>query len=91
MPRYLVHRTFPQPLSIPTDAQGAEACSTVVRHNAERGVTWLHSYVAADRGTTFCIYDGPDPDAIREVACTNGLPVDSVTPVSVLDPYFYRA
>jgi hypothetical protein len=60
-----------------------------VRRNAEKGVTWLHSYVTEDRGTTYCIYDGPEPQSVREVAGANGLPCDSVTPVSVLDPYFY--
>jgi hypothetical protein len=39
---------------------------------------------------TFCIYDGPDPESIRTTAQRNGLPVDSITRVSVLDPYFYR-
>ena len=91
MPRYLVQRTFPEGLSLPTDAHGAEIVGSVVRHNAARGVTWIHSYVTEDRGSTFCIYDGPDPEAIREVAGTNGLPIDRVPPVSVLAPYFYRA
>jgi hypothetical protein len=45
--------------------------------------------VSADKKKTFCIYDGPDEAAIREAATQNGLPVDIVTPVSVLDPYFY--
>lgn len=63
---------------------------SVVDHNAEGGVTWLHSYVTPDRRKTFCVYDGPTPEAIRHVAGRNGLPVDLVTEVSVLDPYFYQ-
>ena len=50
----------------------------------------MHSYVSADKRKTFCIYDGPDPDAIRRAASSNGLPVDSISPVTVLDPYFYH-
>ena len=38
---------------------------------------------------TFCIYDGPDPESIRRAALANGLPVDSIHEVRVLDPYFY--
>ena len=53
-------------------------------------MTWLHSYVSPDHHTTFCVYDGPDPDAIRRAAETNGLPVDEITEVQVLDPYFYH-
>jgi Protein of unknown function (DUF4242) len=90
MPRYMVERTFPAGLEIPTTNEGATACLAVVGNNAEVGVTWVHSYVTEDKGKTFCIYDGPDPDAIRRAASSNGLPVDSVAPVSVLDPYFYH-
>jgi hypothetical protein len=53
-------------------------------------VTWVHSYVSPDRKKTFCIYDSPTPEAIRTVAGRNGLPVDHITEVSTLDPYFYR-
>ena len=90
MPRYMVERTFPQGLSIPQTAEGAQACLGVVGRNAEEGVTWVHSYVTPDKKQTFCIYDGPSPEAIRTVAQRNQLPVDRITEVSVLDPYFYR-
>ena len=90
MPRYVVERTFPEGLSIPQTDAGARLTRQVVAHNALDGVTWVHSYVSEDLGKTFCIYDGPSPESIREVAEMNGLPVDRVTAVSVLDPYFYR-
>jgi hypothetical protein len=53
-------------------------------------VTWVHSYVTGDKKKTFCIYDAPTPEAIRRAAGRNNLPVDSITQVSVLDPYFYK-
>ena len=90
MPRYLVERTFPGGLAIPADAAGAEVLGRVVETNAGLGVTWLHSYVSADKETTFCIYDGPEPEAICKAAELNGLPFDRITQVSVLAPYFYR-
>ena len=65
MPRYLVQRTFPDGLEIPINHSGAETCGKVVAGNASHGVTWIHSYVSPDHHTTFCIYDGPDPSAIR--------------------------
>jgi hypothetical protein len=65
--------------------------SNVVSTNAGEQVTWVHSYVSADRRQTFCVYDGPNPEAIRLVAERNGLPVDDIVEVSVLDPYFYTA
>jgi hypothetical protein len=91
MPRYLVERTFPEGLEISGDEGGAKVCLDVVRNNAEEQVTWVHSYVSSDHTKTFCVYDGPSPDAIQRAAQANGLPVDSVTECSVLDPYFYRS
>ena len=90
MPRYVVERIFPNGLNIPVDAQGAATCLAVVDRNADEGVTWVHSYVSDDKRKTFCIYDAPSPEAIRKTADRNSLPLDQITQVSVLDPYFYR-
>jgi hypothetical protein len=90
MPRYIVQRTFPDGLPISVANGGAEACRAVVDGNAGHGVTWVHSYVSDDKQQTFCVYDAPTPEAIRTTARLNGLPVDRITRVSVLDPYFYR-
>ena len=85
----MVQRTFPDGLHIPMNEEGARACLGVVDRNAADGVTWIHSYVTPDKLTTFCVYDAPDPEAIRRTASGNDLPVDSITEVRVLDPYFY--
>lgn len=89
MPRYLVERSFPDGLAMPCTARGAEAALGVISRNAEEGVTWIHSYVTPDKKKTFCIYDAPTPEAITRVAQRNSLPVDHITEVRVLDPYFY--
>jgi Nickel responsive protein SCO4226-like len=91
MPRYIVQRTFPEPLEIPITPQGAEATGQIAQRNLDHDVTWLHSYVSADRRSTFCLYEAPTPEAIRQAADSNGLPVDGMTEVRVLDPYFYVA
>lgn len=90
MPRYMIERTFKDGLSIPVTNEGAQACRTVVQNNDGVGVTWVHSYVSKDHKKTYCIYDGPDEKAIRVAAERNGLPVDTILEVSVLDPYFYH-
>lgn len=90
MPRYLVEREFPNGLKIPVDESGAGACLAVVESNLAEQVTWVHSYVSSDRKKTFCIYDGPSPEAIRRTASRNKLPVERITEVRVLDPYFYK-
>ncbi|HKE74399.1 MAG TPA: DUF4242 domain-containing protein [Acidimicrobiales bacterium] len=89
MPRYVVQRTFPDGLAIPTTPEGADACLDVVQNNAEEKVTWVTSYVTTDRARTYCVYDGPSPESVRRAATANGLPVDAIAEVRVLDPYFY--
>ncbi len=90
MPRYVVEREFPAGLQIPVDESGARTCLAVVETNAVDEVTWVVSYVSADKRKTFCVYDGPSPEAIRRTASRNKLPVGRITEVRVLDPYFYK-
>jgi hypothetical protein len=90
MPRYLIERTFPEGLSIPMDASGERACLALVANNGQDLVTWVTSYVTEDKRKTFCIYHAPSPEAVRRTALRNRLPVDRITQVRVLDPYFYR-
>lgn len=89
MPRYMIERTFPRGLEIPTTPDGQRAMLGVVENNATEGVTWVQSFVTADHGKTFCVYDGPTPEAIRRAAGLNDLPVSAISEISVLDPYFY--
>jgi len=90
MPRFMVERTFPDGLELPVTDDGTKVCAIVIDKNASSGVTWVHSYVSSDKKKTYCIYDGPSEAAIRESAEKNGLPIDSIVPVTVLDPYFYH-
>jgi len=90
MARYIVERSFPDGLEIPLTADGIRTSLGVVERNTEVGVTWVHSYVSEDHKSTFCVYDSPDPEAIRKAAQRNGMPVGRITRVTVLDPYFYH-
>ena len=89
MPRFIVERNFPDGLEIPTTEQGAKTCLGVVENNAEERVTWVTSYVSVDKTRSYCVYDAASPDAIWRAAAANGLPIDSIAEVRVLDPYFY--
>jgi hypothetical protein len=89
MPRYLVERIFKDGLLIPMSPEGQRICLGVVDNNLEDNVTWVHSYVSNDKIKSFCIYDAPTPEAVRKAASRNNLPVEKITEVNVLDPYFY--
>lgn len=89
MPRYVVERTFRDGRNMAVGTEAAELLA-VVERNADEGVTWVHSYVSEDRKKSFCVYDAPSPEAVRKTAARNQLPVDRITQVRVLDPYFYE-
>lgn len=89
MARYIVERSFPAGLELPTTDDGRKACLGVVDNNAAEQVTWIRSFVTDDHRKTYCLYDGPSPEAIRRAASRSDLPIDSIAEVSVLDPYFY--
>ena len=89
MPRYMVERTFPDGLDIPINSEGADAMFGIVDRNAGEGVTWVHSYVSTDKTHLLRLRRSVargDP----HVAEKNGLPVDAIHEVRVLDPYFYH-
>jgi uncharacterized protein DUF4242 len=90
MPRYMVERTFPEGLNIPPGEPLAETVRSVMDINAKSAVTWVHSCVSDDKKKSFCVYDGPDAGAIHHTASQNGLPVDRIREVTVLNPYFFR-
>lgn len=80
MPRYVVERTIPA---------GMPYGQEVIDGNSAYGVTWVQSFVSADGVRSLCVYDAPNPEAIRQAARRNALPVDRITQVHVLEPYAY--
>ncbi|MFT3805858.1 DUF4242 domain-containing protein [Arenimonas sp.] len=78
--RYLIERNFAKGA---IDGLDGKAKARVNSTNARYGVKWLLSYSTADRTRTFCIYDAPSEQAIRDAANANHLPVDAITEVPV--------
>lgn len=76
--RYIIERTFPAGALAGLDSTVKE---TVNANNAKFGVTWEMSYTNKDKTKTYCVYDAPSEEAVREAAKANALPVDSVMEV----------
>jgi hypothetical protein len=85
MPLYVIERTFAERLDLPED---------VVRRiddvNADEGVSWLFSFLSADRHRSYCLYEAPNPDAIIAAAKRAGIPADVVTEVSRITADTFR-
>jgi hypothetical protein len=60
---------------------------SIIACNTDRKVTWVQSFVSIDHKMSFCIYEAPNPEAIRLTARANGLPVHRIIEVRTLDPY----
>ncbi len=81
MHRYMVVRTFPAGALAGLDANAKKA---VNQCNSTHKVKWVHSYANADKTKTFCIYDGPSEQAVRDAATANKIPVDDIIEIPVV-------
>jgi Protein of unknown function (DUF4242) len=63
MPLYLIERNLAEQLNATPDIAAA-----VKQVNADVGVEWLFSFLSADKRKTYCLYEAPNPEAIREAA-----------------------
>ena len=47
---------------------------------------WVTSFLSADKRKTYCLYEAPNAEAIREAARRHDIPADVIIPVEQLDP-----
>jgi uncharacterized protein DUF4242 len=82
MPMYVIERTFAEQLEPELlDKDGIKLV------NDDVGVRWLYSFLSADKKKTYCLYEAPNPEAIREAAARLGLPADVLVEVhEILHP-----
>jgi hypothetical protein len=85
MPMYVIERAFAEQLDITSDN-----VKLIDEINADEGVSWLFSFLSADRHRTYCLYEAPNPDAIVTAAKRAGIPADAVTEVTRITPDAFR-
>ena len=77
MPRYVIERNFAEQLDLTKD--GVEKVNLI---NDQEGVQWIFSFLSADKKKTYCLYDAPNPEAIRSAARKNNIPADAIIEIS---------
>lgn len=77
MPVFMVERAFADDLDV--DADAAEGINRI---NADEDVSWLYSFLSADKRKTYCLYEAPSAEAIRRAAARAGLPADVIVEVT---------
>ena len=81
MPLYVIERNFAEQL----DAESLDRAG-IKLVNDDVGIRWVYSFLSADKKKTYCLYEAPNPEAIREAAARLGIPADEIVPVEQLDP-----
>jgi hypothetical protein len=77
MPLFIIERNFADQLEL--EDSGVKAIEAI---NADVGVKWIYSFLSADKKKTYCLYEAPTADAIREAARRANVPADAVIEVT---------
>jgi hypothetical protein len=81
MAMFVIERNFAEQLNLTSDA-----ARLVTEINGDVGVHWLFSFLSADKKKTYCLYEAPNAEAIREAALRANLPADVIVEVTELRP-----
>ena len=85
MPLFVIERNFAEQLEVTRDD-----VTQVALVNTEVGVNWAFSFLSMDKKKTYCLYEAPNAEAIREAARRANLPADMIVEVSELRPEMFR-
>ena len=81
MPLYIIERNFLEDV----DADGLDR-GEIRLVNEDEGVQWVFSFLSADKKKTYCLYEAPNPEAIRAAAARLGIPADVIVEVDKVLP-----
>lgn len=84
MPLFLIERNFAEQLEMNHDL-----ALEVSRVNEEVGIHWLFSFLSADKKKTYCLYEAPSAEAIREAARRLNVPANVIVEVGELRPEMF--
>ena len=84
MPLFLIERNFAEQLEVKRDD-----VLQVTQVNADVGIQWLFSFLSADKKKTYCLYEAPSAEAIREAAQRLNVPADVIIEVGEVRPEMF--
>ena len=73
MPLFMIERNFAE--IVETDP---ELMATIKAVNDELSLRWVFSFLSADKKKTYCLYEAPSAEAIREAARRLNVPADKI-------------
>jgi hypothetical protein len=84
MPLFLIERNFAEQLEVNRDS-----VMEVLQVNADIGIQWLFSFLSADKKKTYCLYEAPSAETLREAARRLNVPADVIVEVGELRPEMF--
>jgi len=81
LPLFVIERNFAEQVDL--DALDHAQIKLV---NDDAGVRWIYSFLSSDKKKTYCLYEAPSADAIREAAARLGIPADVIVDVEQFGP-----
>ncbi len=84
MAMFIIERDFAERLEI-----DADLLKGTLDYNEVHELRWLFSFLSADRTKTYCLYEAPNPEALRRQADDLGLPADAIIEVTEINPEMF--
>ena len=81
MALFVIERHYAEQLEVTP-----ESARLIAQVNGDAGVHWLFSFLSADKRKTYCLYEAPNAEAIREAARRANIPADVIVEVTELRP-----
>ena len=73
MPQFLIERNFAEQVAV-----NKELAATIKEVNDELSLRWVFSFLSADKKKTYCLYEAPNAEAIRDAARRLNIPADTI-------------
>ena len=73
MPLFIVERNFAEQIEVNRDI-----VTESIRINTDVDIKWLSSFLSADKKKSYCLYEAPDAESIREAAKRLNVPADTI-------------
>ncbi|MDH3682134.1 MAG: DUF4242 domain-containing protein [Acidimicrobiia bacterium] len=86
MAMFIIEREFAERLEL-----DADLLKGTVDYNDVHELRWLFSFLSADRRKTYCLYEAPNPEALRRQAGDLGLPADAIIEVTEINPEMFSS
>jgi hypothetical protein len=88
MPRFVIERTLPDLSPKELQKVGKKVIAEADKMN---GVTWIKSSISQSEGKSYCEFEAPNLETLKEHSDKVGLPVDKITTVDLeVDPNMFR-